>query len=208
MFISSTIPSQSSLDITEARIKRLRERAGRKYTYVHILIRFVKKTIERRKKNKPIRFLCSFCVSGYHHLSSSVFFSHVARLIGVTWKFRDNFYFQVQSILFFSYSQCARGNILYRSLRAILIFLSCLYPALCFIFFFSFFILSHYSAQTYRVDVDRNVVWRSRSTYIRATIIDQRSTQEEWVIETWWFVSFDASEKSSLSSWRAENVHS
>lgn len=55
-------PSQSSLDITEARIKRLRERAGRKYTYVRILIRFVKKTIERRKKNKPTRF-CVLSVS-------------------------------------------------------------------------------------------------------------------------------------------------
>lgn len=63
------LPPQSSPDISpnvEARIKRLRERAGRKYTYVRILIRFVKKTIERRKKNKPTRFLCSFCVSCYH----------------------------------------------------------------------------------------------------------------------------------------------
>lgn len=82
-------PSQLSPDISpnvEARIKRLRERAGRKYTYVRILLRFVKKTIERRK-NKPTRFLCSFCVSSYHLSSpaaTSVPFSHIAQFVGLT----------------------------------------------------------------------------------------------------------------------------
>lgn len=142
--------------------------------------------------------------------SSPVSFSHVARFIGVTWESRDDFYFQVQSTLFFSsYSWCARGNVslLTRDPYISSPLMPCSLFHVFYLFIY-FLILSHYSARTYRVDVDRNVVRRSRSTYIRATIIDRRSTQEERVIETWCFVSFDASVESSLSSWRAENVNS